>query len=338
MITQEEIAKELGVSRQLVSLALAGSRGVAKKTLQRILKTARERGYRLNHGARGQRNIRTGMIALWIPDQPSSFYSLITRKMIQLANRAGTQVIINEVGGSGSIQWSGRLPVDGMIAVDLPAQVDAYDRTVLAGSMPIVSIGTLCSSRTDHVQVDLGAGIRELMKHLLTSGCQRIACATAAQIPGTKDELPSNYQLAMQEAGYAAEYIHCPPNERLRPSARQAVKDFIREQSRPDAILCHSDDVALGVYRGLCDLKLRVPDDVALAGCDGIEDVEYLDPPLTTIEKPVASMCVAAWDFLNKRLAEPGIKTQKMLLASTLAMRESTCRIKNACPREIVVA
>ena len=94
----------------------------------------------------------------------------------------------------------------------------------------------------------------------------------------------------------------------------------------PEAIFCHSDDAALGIYRGLCDLKLRVPEDVALVGCDGIEDTEYLECPLTTLVQPVSAMCAAAWEFLMKRLAHPETTMQKIILQPKLALRESSLR------------
>jgi LacI family transcriptional regulator len=104
------------------------------------------------------------------------------------------------------------------------------------------------------------------------------------------------------------------------------IQDYIREHGRPDAIFCHSDDVAIGIYRGLCDLKLRVPDDIALVGCDGIQDTEYLECPLTTLVQPVASMCAAGWQFLVERIEESDTKPQKVVLKPSLVIRDSSHR------------
>jgi DNA-binding LacI/PurR family transcriptional regulator len=65
---------------------------------------------------------------------------------------------------------------------------------------------------------------------------------------------------------------------------------------------------------------------VALAGCDGIEDTEYLECPLTTLVQPVAQMCAAAWDFLKKRLNQPDLKRQRLILKPTLAIRRFSTR------------
>src|SRR6478752_4387170 len=72
MVTQSQIAKKLGVSRQLVTFALSGYPHVAKESRERILAAAEEMGYRPNPHARALRRKRTGIIALWIPDQIST--------------------------------------------------------------------------------------------------------------------------------------------------------------------------------------------------------------------------------------------------------------------------
>ena len=102
----------------------------------------------------------------------------------------------------------------------------------------------------------------------------------------------------------------------------------MRENGCPEALFCHSDDVAVGIYRGLCDLKLRVPEEVALVGCDGIQDTEYLECPLTTLVQPVAKMCSKAWQFLVRRLEKPGTHRQSAVFKPVLAVRESTMRAK----------
>jgi LacI family transcriptional regulator len=104
------------------------------------------------------------------------------------------------------------------------------------------------------------------------------------------------------------------------------IQDYVRHQGRPEAIFCHADDAALGVYRGLCDLGVRVPEEVALVGCDGIEDTEYLECPLTTLVQPVAAMCATAWQFLQQRLEQPSISPQHAILKPKLALRESSRR------------
>lgn len=326
MVTQAEIARKLGVSRQLVTFALADYPQVAKESKERILAAALEMGYRPNPHARALKSQKTGIIALWIPDQISTHYTHVARQLSRLLKPTGHELIISEVGVSDMNEIWSHVPVDGIIAVD-PSKAVQHELTALAKkSVPLVSTGTYCGSGTDHVQVDFEAGTAEIMAHLIDSGCRRIAHATFVRKNLAKRSRYLGYVQAMKEAKLETEFIHYPLTENLRPVTRQLIQDYIRDKGRPEAIFCHSDDAALGIYRGLCDAGISVPNDIALVGCDGIEDTEYLETPLTTLVQPVAEMCDAAWQFLQQRLSEPDAPSRQVLLSPKLDIRESSRR------------
>ena len=327
MVTQEQIARKLGISRQLVTFALAGYPQVSEESRRRILAAARKMGYRPNPHARALKRARTGIIALWIPDQISSHYTHVARELNRLVKHAGRELIVSEVGNAAAEQLLSHVPVDGIFAVDALEAVSAHVHSAAAGSIPIISIGAHRPQKIDFVQVDLYAGAKEVMQHLLKAGFRRIVHATfvrkEAQAPGRR----LAYAQAMRHAGLKPEFLYYPLSEQQREIVRRFIKEHIREHGHPEAIFCHSDDVALGIYRGLCDLKLRVPTDVALVGCDGIQDTRYLECPLTTLVQPVPEMCATAWQFLMQRIENPSLKRQSAVLKPKLVVRESSARV-----------
>jgi DNA-binding LacI/PurR family transcriptional regulator len=166
----------------------------------------------------------------------------------------------------------------------------------------------------------------EAMEHLIGAGYRRIAHATFVTEDRPGANRRAGYLKAMQQAGLRPEFVHYPVSDQQRPVTRRLIQEYIQAHGRPEALFCHSDDVALGMYRGLCDLRLRVPHDVALVGCDGIQDTEYLECPLSTIVQPVAEMCAAAWKFLLARLEKPRGQLQRLTLSPKLAIRVSSIR------------
>lgn len=326
MVTQAQIAEKLGISRQLVTFALAGYPQVAKESRERIQAAAKEMGYRPNPHARALKRQRTGIIALWVPDQISTHYTHVARELSRRVKQSKHELIISEVGATDMDQIWSHVPVDGIVAVDASADVQRELERLSQRSVPIVSVGTYSSLETDNVQVDLAAGTAQVMAHLLDSGFRRIAHATFQRKAIVGECRRHGYEKAMQEAGLEPEYLYYPLTEYQRPVARQLIQAYIADHGHPEAIFCHSDDVALGIYRGLCDAGLHVPADVALVGCDGIEDTEYLETPITTIVQPVPEMCETAWEFLQNRLATPAMPLQHALLAPTLAIRPSSTR------------
>ena len=328
MVTQEQIARKLGISRQLVTFALAGYPQVSEASRERILATAKEMGYRPNPHARALKRGRTGIIALWIPDQISTHYTRVARELNHLVKQAKHELIVTDVGNDEAVeQVLSHVPMDGVFAVDAPNAVRAHMKSAFGRSIPVISIGAHRPEKTDYVQVDLLAGATAAMDHLISSGFRRIVHATFEQNERTDSGRRFGYEQAMQKAGLKPEYFYYPLSEQQRPIVRQSIQEFIREQGCPEAIFCHSDDVALGIYRGLRDLQLRVPQDVALVGCDGIQDTEYLDSPITTLVQPVAEICGTAWRFLLQRLENPALDRQQAVLQPGLAVRESTRRV-----------
>src|SRR6185503_7451304 len=97
MLTQEQIARKLGVSRQLVTFALSGYPQISEKSRKRILAAAREMGYRPNPYARALKKGRTGIIGLWIPDQISTHYAHVARELNRLIKAARNELIVSEV-------------------------------------------------------------------------------------------------------------------------------------------------------------------------------------------------------------------------------------------------
>ena len=332
MVTQEQIARKLGISRQLVTFALAGYPQVGEESRKKILAAARKMGYRPNPHARALKRSRTNIIALWVPDQISTHYSHVSRELNRLMKQARHELIVSEVGAASAEQVLSHVPVDGIFAVDAPDAVRAHLASSAAKSVPVVSIGAESIPKIDCVQVDLLTGTTEAMEHLIGLGFQRIVHATFVRKDSAGATRRRGYERAMLAARLKPEFLYYPLSEQQRPIVRQSVQEFIREHGCPEAFFCHSDDVAIGIYRGLCDLNLRVPEDVAIVGCDGIQDTEYLECPLTTLVQPVAEVCATAWQFLQHRLAKPDSKRQQAVLKPKLTMRESTRRTLTVLP------
>ena len=112
---------------------------------------------------------------------------------------------------------------------------------------------------------------------------------------------------AYGELGKTVEIIALPNYEETR-SAGYLLGEQVSNRpptERPRAVFCQNDVVASGFYRALRRAGLRVPEDIAVAGFDGIDEGRFLDVPLTTVETPTGILCQTAVDLLLRRMAEP---------------------------------
>jgi LacI family transcriptional regulator len=334
-VTLRDVAREAGVSEAAVSLVLRGHRAqkFSPATRRRIVEVARKMGYRANQAARALATGRSHLITFWTHRPYRPFYAGVLERVDRLAQQRGYKLLTADVSadepGAGAAALA-RWPSDGLLAMDCGPWAERIARVRPRANTPVVSMGTALLPETDYVRLDLAAAFADAVRHLLGQDCRRIAYFSATPRPAdtvlqsTFGAPREAYAAGMREAGLREEYVHVDVATRQR--ARQRIREYVGQRGCPDAFLCRNDDMAIGVYRALCDLGLEVGRDVLLVGCDGIEDTEFLHVPLSTIFLPVPRMCELAWDFLDRRLADPETPRQEAVLPAALEVRASSQR------------
>jgi DNA-binding LacI/PurR family transcriptional regulator len=323
-VTIKHIAEHLDLSVATVSrvLSKADDPFISDSTRARVSSKATELGYVPNRAARALVTGRTDIIELQLP--PSDhFSSQISKAMIQILRRYDYDVIVHDLifgtAGQSGIPNSRQLwPVDGIISMANGSVVESFLEFQAAN---LVSIGAYCSKNVDYVGLDLYPGTLDAIRHLVSAGCRRIAYLGDCSADLSQEARGIAYHQAMREAGLKCEYILA--NEGTKRGAQEAVCEYVQKNGHPDGIFCHNDTRALGAFRGLCDIGVRVPDDVKIIGCDGIEDTEYVYPSISTIVTPIEEMCELAWKFLQSRMENPGSPKQQATLYPSFVRRES---------------
>lgn len=321
--TRNDVARSAQVSGATVSRVLSGRSDLAisEETRARVLAAAQQLGYRPNQAARSLVTGRSHTIGLWTVDSFTPFYSDIARRMTELAVPSRYRVAVQHMASYQAAPEATDLPqFDGILTCDL--RHPSYIASLRALQAPLVFMGVHYPAEGDYVGVDLYAGAVQAMEHLLSQGGRRIAFMAYTGGYSLEDPRCRAYATLLQQAGLETDILYTPRHGRA--AARQAIGTYARERGCPEAIFCFNDEVALGCYRGLYDLGVRVPEDVALVGCDGIEATEYLECPLTTIVQPVEAMCALAWQYLAQRIADPTTAPQQAILQSQLVIRESS--------------
>ncbi|MCW3095747.1 MAG: transcriptional regulator, LacI family [Chthonomonadaceae bacterium] len=328
-VTIKNIASELGLSHATISRALNDRKDpfISDATRLRVRQAAEQMGYRPNLAARALATGRTQLIALWLKSLLTGYHAHVAHYMELQARQHSRKLVINILGGPDDMQTGGEEDaawnVDGIIAHENSGPVRRLLAQYPSSSIPIVTTGTYSYlADGDMVGIDLYSGAREAMEHLVASGHRRIAYLVNGTSDFPAEPRRKAYTGVMGEAGLPEEGI--VTTDQLRATARNTVRAYVQEHGCPTALFCHNDDMAIGAYRGLLDAGLRVPDDIALIGCDGIEDTTYLECPLSTIVQPVEAMCALAWQFLERRIADPQMPPQQVTLQSHLAIRESS--------------
>ena len=328
-VTIKDIASRLNLSTATVSKVLSGRGGafISEATRQKVLETAREMGYRPNRVARALVTGKTDIISLWAETLAPYHTEVVNLLMDQMRPHGFDLIITDMVKHPDWRAYCEKFPqwhVDGIIALDSPRCVRVYREANPMVRTPLVSMGAYYVEEGDFVGVDLYAGAMEAVQHLLQVGCRRPAYLVCEYGNHVGDARYDGYMQVMRQAGL--EPLVIVAEHSSRPSARQRMLEYLDEHPCPDGLFCFNDEMAIGAYRALCERGIRVPEEVAIVGCDGILDTEYLERPLSTVVQPVQEMCWLGWQFLFRRMENPSVVPQQALLKAHLVVRDSSRR------------
>ncbi len=134
------------------------------------------------------------------------------------------------------------------------------------------------------------------------------------------------YVAWMRDAGKFDPSI-CRLDHNTEQSGYTLTKAILSEPNRPDAIVAGNDNMAVGAYRAIHELGLRIPEDIAIASFNDISVAQFLNPPLSTVRLPSEEIGESAVDMLLERIA--GRRSAKRAtLAPKIIWRGSTRQLK----------
>ncbi|MBI1335234.1 MAG: LacI family DNA-binding transcriptional regulator [Armatimonadetes bacterium] len=324
-VSIRDVATQAGVSIGTVSHVLNGNTKarISKVTQDRIRSAAKELGYRPNQLARSLWRGKTDTIGLLISGFRNPFFVDVVESAESAVLACGYRVqSASAPSAHGTFRAHADVfnwPVDGVIMWADAGQTLATYMGPRAAQTPVVYIGSIRTDDTDWIGFDSYGGGRLLTEHLVAKGYRKIAYAYPADWqPGHEDVRFLAFRDVCSEAGITPRTLLTANRDETCSAGLDLGLAIarMRPSDRPDAVFCHNDTIAMGVYSGLRRAGLRVPDDVAVAGCDGIEFAQCLEAPLTTIRIPGEKIAEQAMHVLNTRLkseAKPAQRVQTIL-------------------------
>jgi LacI family transcriptional regulator len=214
--------------------------------------------------------------------------------------------------------------VDGLIVIPTHYAESAATLVRAQMNVPIIQLDRQADGfHGDYVGVDNELGIQMVVEHLAGQGCKRLVFVSDAAMSSTGRSRLEAFARAVERAdGVRAD---APVLGSFSVDfGRAAVRQLIDEGRMPQAIVCGSDIVALGVTRELNEHGIRIPGHVRITGFDGVVFAELCDPPLTTIEQPVSAIAHEAVRLLVMRMRGDSSPPRRSQVAPTLVIRDSS--------------
>nr|WP_211881368.1 LacI family DNA-binding transcriptional regulator [Pseudarthrobacter albicanus] len=323
-VTRKDVARYAGVSTAVVSYVVnGGPKKVAPATEAKVQDAIRVLGYRPNAAARALKLGSSETIGLVIPDNSNPFFSLLAHAVEDAAAELGYALLLTNSDGNlakerRNIRNLASRQVDGVVLASVLFEPDL--EALESAEIPAVLLNHGGNAPGfNSVGVDLAAGAKMAVDHLIGHGHTNIALAMGTNVANDFDRREHGWLQALTAAGLPEGPI--VRGDFTRSGGYAAGQRLLASPNRPTAIFASSDMQAIGILRAIHEAGLDVPGDIALTSFDGSAEAEYSWPALTTVEQPVRIMAEAAVSALvgTSRGQEP----EQRIFPTELRIRQS---------------
>jgi len=272
-VTSFDVARASGVSRATVSYVLNNTAGhpIPAETRQRVLKAAHELQYRPFGPARTLRERNNHLILGVLPfEQVDSaiardlhyLQAELAKRQFSVVWHVGPHVPIENVHPSAFLSPSAVISFSDKVDSSLSDFLNQF-------GVPVLFLKTRRRQSVGRQQVN----------YLVENGKQNIAFA-ALERRGISNHL-NDVREECARLGLKPPIVQIVPF--LRQGTRKTISKILKRVGVPLGVCCHNDEVAFRLLAALCDCGIRVPETVAVIGCDDVALAQLTIPPLTTV-------------------------------------------------------
>ncbi len=312
-VTRQDVAKRAGVSTAVVSYVInGGPKNVSPVLKQRILEAIDELGYRPNKNA--QKLMReswggavvTGQYGLILGGGHAMllrpYYAAIISGIYTEAERLGKEIRFMQVFDiyNDPVRFNQLVhpeEISGLILL-IPSMMLHTDHNeeyypvrerLMERIGNIVLIDNL-DPVMPSVWFDREKTAQHVMEHLFSLGHQHIAFV------GEPDERLHGYRRALEARHLPMDdsLVIAAAGNRTQEATESMLRLYTHSKHKPTAVFAASDEVAIGVYSACRELRLRIPQDIAVASIDDTPLASTMTPTLTSVRVPMVEMGAAA--------------------------------------------
>lgn len=322
-----DICRETGVSIATVSRVLNKSTHVLPETRAKVLAAIARLGYKPNAAARNLSARRSSTLGVIFHQMTSGFYATVMSGLELEARGQGYHVLITlahhaDPERTRYFDMLDEARVDGLIILDSTLDAATIARLKSYGR-PIVTIQKKPAdpelAAVSCANEDAACAVVE---HLLSLGRRDLLLVT-----GPAEAEDSNLRMegclrALRKHRLSPEKVRVICGKYSAHEALLAFRKHRKEKGLPQAIFCFNDDMALAIMKELRITGVRVPDQVAVAGFDGLEYADYTG--LSTVQVPMMDLGREAVRLCVERLRNPAAPARHVILPCPLVVRESS--------------
>lgn len=278
MATIKDVAKKSGVSISTASYALNNQPNVHEKTREKVLQAAKELNYYPNASARNLKTKKTNNVGFFIYGFDGPIFGDILEGVNNELQLKGFNIIVSS--GESSAVILREKQVDAAIIFD--SNLDDMTLQNYAKEYPLVVLDRdLKGKNIYNSQVKNQKIIEAFIDDIIQKGYKKIAYLSGPEDSPSNLERYEGFKASMKKNNIL-EYRHYNGDFTIN-TGYVLGKEIAKEENKPDFIFCANDESAIGVLKAFNESGIKVPNEISIAGFDGIMLGEYVVPNLTTI-------------------------------------------------------
>lgn len=338
-VTIQDVAKELGLSRNTVAKALNNSESVTYETRYIVIEKACEMGYlkvspsTIKEFRRRDETEKIKTIVVVARRELSIFWNSIIMGISDAVNQEGCRFMLCFVSSDDEknlvIPDDLKEDIDGIVLISV--FTDKYMEQLLKLKLPTVCFD--CPLNTENIEkkVDIlvcegTSSIKHITDHLISNGLRKIGFIGDVTYCRNITERYLGYLDSLRVHGIE-------PDPRFEAIAHVSDRYYVYNEvfdylaslmQMPEAFVCANDDIAFFVIRFLKKKGLRVPEDIAVTGYDNVEGLSQQDPILTTVNVSNQMLGRRLVSQVLWRMANPDFPHERIVIDSDVIFRESS--------------
>lgn len=333
----EDIARELNVSKTLVSMVINGkgdAYGISKKTQEKVLNKASELQYTPNLFARALRTGKSNLIGLLVADISNSFYSNIAKYLEKALAEKGYNLMIcstdeNIAREEKLIQLFGEQQIiDGLIVATTNTSGEFFKKERLR-NFPIVFIDRyLTDIDSNYVVADNYQGSFELTDLLIHKGCKNIVAfnITPSHISSLKDRVRGfKDALEKYQLPFGPDNLLEISFNNIAQDVRQKLLSLLNQPNKIDAIYTLNNHIAIACLNVFNELAIDMnKEGIYFASFDDISLFDFVKPHVISVSQPLERIGEESANLVIKLIEQRNagnLDYEKVILPTSIISR-----------------
>jgi len=294
--TLQDVAETAGVSTATVSRCLNYPDQVASRTRLKVQEAVTALGYSPNFGARALAARRTNTIGAIIPTMENAIFARGLQAFQEELRKHGFTMLVASTAYQPDIEEEQIRALvargaDALLLIGHERAPEIYDFLDMQGVPSLVTWAYDVDAKRPSVGFDNAAAMAEMATKVIDLGHSKLGLISAeiAQNDRAGGRL-AGLRRAMTTAGLNVGDLQVIETKYGIEEGAAAFDRMMRADTRPTAVFCGNDVLAVGALRCARELRINVPIEVSIIGFDDIELAQITQPALTTVHVPHREM------------------------------------------------